>query len=143
MIVKDDDPEWKASFKAALQQARLWETRTASREPPRKIPFKFQYRFECDDPRCKGTHQMMIEDWEVGALFWRLVKEGKSHKEAADKVRGRFLGELCGPKKDTHFFVGTILNHPKTWLILGVFYPKIRTRQVKRDDGPCLFDMEE
>lgn len=141
LVVSPDDPDWQAGFKAALQQARLWETRTVSKEPPRKVPFKFHYKFECDDPRCKG-HRMMIEDWEVGALFWRLVDQGLSHKDAADKVREKFLSELCGPDKDAHFFVGTILAHPKTWVVIGVFYPKVQPEKRKTDSGPSLFDME-
>lgn len=64
----------------------------------------------------------MIEDWEVGALFWRLVDNGASHKEASEKVRHKFLNDLCGPDKDTHFYMGTILAHPKTWVVIGVFY---------------------
>ena len=77
LVVTPDDPDWKSSFKTALRQARLWETRTESMDPPRKVPFKFHYRFECDDGRCSG-HKMMIEDWEVGALFWKLVDQGKA-----------------------------------------------------------------
>ncbi len=141
LVVSADDPDWKAGFKAALQQARLWETRTVSKEPPRKVPFKFHYQFECDDSRCTG-HRMMIEDWEVGALFWRLVDQGLSHKDAADKVRAKFLGELCGADKDAHFFVGTILAYPKTWVVIGVFYPKIQPEKRNAATGPTLFDME-
>lgn len=141
LVVSADDPDWKAGFKAALQQARLWETRTVSKEPPRKVPFKFHYQFECDDSGCKG-HRMMIEDWEVGALFWRLVDQGLSQKEAADKVRMKFRDELCGLDKDTHFFVGTILAHPKTWVVIGVFYPKIQPERHKTDTGKSLFDRE-
>ncbi len=103
LVISADDPDWKASFKAALQQARLWEDRTVSKAPPRKAPFKFHYQFECDDPRCKEGHKMMIEDWEVGALFWRLADQALSHKDAAAKVKEKFLGELCGPDKDTHY----------------------------------------
>ena len=132
LVISPDDAEWKPAFTAALQQARLWETRTVSlREPPRKVPFKFQYRFECDDPRCNG-HRMMIEDWEVGALFWKLVDRGNSHEDAAAKVKEKFLDELCGADKDTHFFMGTVLAHPKSWVVLGVFYPKI--------EPPSLFE---
>lgn len=140
-----DETDWKPQFKAALQQARLWETRTVSlREPPRKVPFKFQYQFECDDSRCNG-HQMMIEDWEVGALFWKLVDQGTDHKDAATQVRKKFLDELCGPDKDTHFFVGTILGHPKSWVVIGVFYPKIGqpkppSLKIGQPKPPSLFD---
>jgi hypothetical protein len=123
LVITDDSAEWKPGFKNALQQARLWEDRSRSKEPPRKVPHKFQYRFFCDDKQCKG-HQMMIEDWEVGALYWRLRDKGASPTGAAQGVKEKFLGELCGPQKDTHFYVGTILAHPKSWVIIGVFYPK-------------------
>lgn len=131
LIISPDDPEWNPRFLAELRQARIWETRGISKEPPRKVPFKFHYRFLCDDSRCKGNHKMMIEDWEVGALFWRLVDKGASHEEAAEKVRYKFLEDLCGPNKDTHFYVGTILAHPNTWVVIGVFYPKIQPSKVK------------
>ncbi len=124
--ITPDEPEWKESFRHALAQARLWETRTVSREPPRKVPYKFQYRFVCDDPRCKG-HRMMIEDWEVGALFWRLVDNGTTQEEAASKVKAKFLTELCGETKETYFFTGTILAYPKSWVVIGVYYPKVDT----------------
>ena len=139
LLITPDDPDWKPGFKAALQQARLWEDRTVSRNPPRKVPFKFRYRFVCDDPRCRG-HHMMIEDWEVGALFWRLVDKGCSHEEAARQVKEKFLSDLCGPRVDTHFFVGTILAHPKTWVVIGVFYPKLQPRLGRVSSHPDLLD---
>lgn len=135
LLIAPDDPEWRPAFKAALKQARLWEDRTVSMEPPRKVPFKFRYRFECDDARCKG-HEMMIEDWEVGALFWNVVDKGASHEEGAQKAREKFLEELCGPDKDTHFFVGTVLAHPDAWVVIGVFWPTIR----KADRGQGFLD---
>jgi hypothetical protein len=127
LIITPAAPDWKAGFKAALRQARLWENRTRSLEPPRKVPFKFQYKFDCDDQRCNG-HKMMIEDWEVGALYWNLVDKGAGSEEAVQKVKHKFLSELCGPTKDTHFFVGTILAHPKSWAVIGIFWPKVQPK---------------
>jgi hypothetical protein len=123
LIIKPDEADWKPGFKAALMQQRLWENRTASKEPPRKVPFKFQYKFLCDDSRCK-SHQIMIEDWEVGALYWRCINGGATPREACTMVKQKFLGELFGRDRDTHFYVGTILAHPKTWVIIGVYWPK-------------------
>ncbi len=140
LVISPDVPDWKPAFKAALQQARLWETRTVSKDPPRKVPFKFHYKFECDDARCKSNHQMMIEDWEVGALFWRLVDQGESHESAAKKVQEKFLGDLCGADKNTHFFVGTVLAHPNTWVIIGVFYPEVESGESKGSDRLPLFN---
>lgn len=123
LVIKPAEADWKPGFKAALMQQRLWENRKASKEPPRKIPFKFQYKFSCDDPRCKG-HQTMIEDWEVGALYWKCVDAGATPREACVKVKQKFLEELCATEKDTHFYVGTILAYPRTWVIIGVYWPK-------------------
>jgi hypothetical protein len=123
LVVTPDEPDWKPGFKAALMQQRLWEDRKASKEPPRKVPFKFQYKFLCDDLRCKG-HQMMIEDWEVGALYWRCIDRGAALEEACRMVKQKFFTELCAPERDTHFYVGTILAHPRTWVIIGVYWPK-------------------
>ncbi len=124
LVWEASDADWKPSFKAALSQQRLWENRKASKEPPRKVPWTFRYRFACDDPRCKASHRMMIEDWEVGALYWNCVDDGATAIEACQKVKQKFLEQLCAPDRDTHFYVGTILAHPKTWVIIGVYWPK-------------------
>jgi len=119
----EDSSPWKPGFIEALKQRKLFERRQYTLVPPRKIPFKFHYHFECDDQRCK-THRMMIEDWELGALFWRIVDSGADYPEALEKVGEKFFNDICGEGKDTHFFVGTIAAHPKNWIILGTFYPK-------------------
>lgn len=121
--ISNDEAEWNPKFLEELKQARLWETRNVTKEPPRKVPWKFHYRFSCDDPRCSGEHRMMIEDWEVGALYWKLIDGGKSPRQAAESVQNKFFNEICASTKDTHFFVGTVLGHG-TWVVIGTFYPK-------------------
>jgi len=136
LVITPDDADWKPSFKAALMQQRLWENRKASREPLRKVPFKFQYKFCCDDDRCTGRHQMMIEDWEVGALYWNCVDDGATPQEACLKVKHKFLAQICASDRDTHFYVGTVLAHPKSWVIIGTFWPKISASTLSQ---PTLF----
>jgi hypothetical protein len=135
LVISEDDADWKAGFLAALKQSRIWDDREVTKQPPRKVPFKFSYRFECDDSRCKG-HRMMIEDWEVGALYWRLIDKGATPQEAALGVKDKFLGTLCSDKNDTHFYVGTILAHPKSWVVIGVFYPKKPTTSQSKKEPP-------
>jgi hypothetical protein len=84
---------------------------------------------------------MMIEDWEVGAFYWRMVNKGAAPNDAAEMTRKKFLNELCGPKKDTHFFVGTILAHPTKWVVIGVFWPTIATPKSAKPQNLRLFDM--
>lgn len=138
LVITPDSPNWKPSFKAALCQARLWETRKVTKEPPRKVPFKFHYTFECDDGRCKKRHRMMIEDWEIGRLYWRLIDKGATLPEATERIRDKFLHEMCGPDKDTHFFIGTILAHPKNWVVIGVFWPKTQGKRGKARTLPLF-----
>ena len=133
--VVEDEPRWKPAFQAAMRQQRLWDDRKASKEPPRKVPWKFYYRFRCDDPRCEGKHRMHIEDWEAGALYWKGVDAGLSAHDAADKVRNKFLQKMCAPGRDTHFFVGTVLGRG-TWVVIGVFWP------AKRAGQPTLFEID-
>jgi len=49
------------------------------------------------------------------------------------KVKRKFLDQICGKDKDTHFYVGTVKNYPKSWIVVGLFYP--------RKAEPTLFDV--
>ena len=115
-VERDWKPEWKTLF---LQQ-RLFGPQ---QKPLEKIPYRFSYRFACDDSRCNGNHKLMIEDWEICELFLRMRNMYQDEKVALDMVRNKFYNEICGSKIDTHFFVGTTLQYG-TWIILGVFWPK-------------------
>lgn len=55
LTIQSGSPDWNPRHLAALKQQRIWEDRTNSREPPRKVPFKFMYRFHCNDEKCKDT----------------------------------------------------------------------------------------
>ncbi len=136
LVISQDVPDWKPQFKAALAQTRIWDDRKVTKEPPRKVPYRFQYLFECDDSRCSGKHRMTVEDWEVGALYWRLVDQGAEPLEAAQHVKVKFLNELCSVERDTYFFVGTILQYPNSWIVIGVFWPKVALQ-------PSLFPLAE
>lgn len=124
VVATPDEREWKPAFLENLKQARLWDDRTVTQTPPRKLPFKFRYHFRCDDDRCSGRHKMMIEDWELGALYWRMIDKGCTPKEACESVREKFLGEICAPGRETWFYVGTVLAHG-TWVVIGVFWPRV------------------
>jgi len=110
--------EWKPKWKKDIEQLRLFGD---PRKPLHKIPFTFHYIFECADTG-KKPHTAMCEDWELGVLFLNEVERLGSEQAAAESVKKKFLGELCGPKKDTRFFMGTKYPY-NVWLVLGVFWP--------------------
>jgi hypothetical protein len=121
-IIEPDDEDWKPGFKRVFQQNRLFGP---DQKPLEKIPFKFSYVFTCDNPDCQD-HKMMIEDWEAGELYRNMRNKFGDPEVAAQKVKQKFLDQMCAPNIDTHFFVGTVLEHG-TWIVLGVFWPKKQT----------------
>ncbi|MBN2377603.1 MAG: hypothetical protein JXD22_14480 [Sedimentisphaerales bacterium] len=133
--IKPDNPEWKPSALAELKQQRIWENRSKSLEPPRKMPWKFIYHFSCDDARCKNNHKMQIIDWEIGALYWNLIDKGTLPDEAAQLVKQKFFEEIFATTRNSYFFVGTVSHYP-TWIIIGTFWPLKLTME------PTLFNLD-
>ncbi len=117
LIITPDDPAWTPAQQAILTQGHLFAEQP--KQPLEKIPYKFQYKFSCDDPDCNG-HQPSCTDWEM-AESWRRwkVKYGNAWER---KFRQKYEKEMI-QQLDTHFFVGTIHQHPKEWIIVGLFYP--------------------
>ena len=88
-----------------------------------KLPKKFSYIFK-DDVGNKS--KLMIEDWEVGQLYWNCCKT-VSPKEAAEKVKAKYFDNFARTK-DLYFFLGTtrewhIRKAPNPYVIIGTFYP--------------------
>jgi len=110
--------DWTPPQRARLSQGKLF---AEDLTPLEKIPYDFRYRFRCNAPGCR-THHIGISDWEVGRLYLRM-REQYAESTALEKVRDKFLTQLCGPTVDTYFFVGTSRIPYETWIILGVFYP--------------------
>ncbi|MDR0952924.1 MAG: hypothetical protein LBM71_01860, partial [Elusimicrobiota bacterium] len=61
------DREWSKQDALSLIQGNLFEP-NSDFKPVRKLPYKFKYKFI--DDAGKESH-LMIEDWELGALFWK------------------------------------------------------------------------
>jgi hypothetical protein len=90
-----------------------------------KLPYLFKYRFEDDHGK---ESNLMIEDWEVGALYLNCLKNANGNEgEALEKVREKYWDEFL--TKDIFFFLGTrksdhhIAQNP--FSIVGVFYPPV------------------
>jgi len=117
MVFEKVEGTWDEAQLGVLSQMRLFG------EQPKelaKIPYKFSYVFECEDS--DKPHHAMCEDWELGVLFIKERQRLGSDEAAAESVRHKFFSDLCAPKNDTRFFMGTIFPY-NTWVVLGVFYP--------------------
>ncbi len=125
------DREWNpkkiASIEAARQQATMFSDNQNPIRLVDKLPYTFRYKFLDAD----GTmRHMMIEDWETGALFWKMLKKYEGNEyEAVQAVKYKYLEDFA-KTKDLHFYVGTTLqyharNAPNPFVIIGTFTPKI------------------
>lgn len=125
-IEKDTD-DWKETWKALQNQLSLFgEKAEEAREVMKKLPYKFFYRFVDD----QGTQsRMMIEDWEIGALYWNCLRMAQNDDAIAlQKVREKYFDDFIS-KRDVYFFLGTtkewhMRRSKNPFVIIGVFYPK-------------------
>jgi len=90
-----------------------------------KLPYLFKYKFEDDQGK---ESNLMIEDWEVGALYLNCLRNANGDEEKAlEKVREKYWDELMN--NDIFFFLGTrksdhhLAQNP--FSIVGVFYPPV------------------
>ncbi|PCH68874.1 MAG: hypothetical protein COC06_08555 [Bacteroidales bacterium] len=123
------DREWDRKkiekLKASREQGNLFEHPEDPFDVVDKLPYKFTYTLK-DIEGKKST--MMIEDWEIGALFWNLINkyEGNEAKAVAD-VRKRYFDDFA-KTKDLYLFLGTSQIHHHVshnpFMIIGVFRPK-------------------
>jgi hypothetical protein len=118
------EQEWKPEWQALYSQLRLFGPPP---KPLTKIPYKFTYIFECEDST--KPHRAMIEDWELGVLFLKEVHRLGNNEAAAQSVKKKFFDTICGPRRDTNFFMGTVFPY-NTWVVLGTFWPP-RRRQLE------------
>jgi hypothetical protein len=81
--------------------------------------------YEDEDGKQSTT---MIEDWEVGVLFWNCLKQfDGDEQKACNAVKNKYFYDFA-KTKDLHFFLGTSQVHHFTgrnpFLIIGTFHPK-------------------
>jgi len=87
------------------------------------IPYEFRYQFHCEnEPSCPG-HNLLIIDWEIGQAYRDWRHKYKPDEHLLKMISKRWLDLMCAPKNDVYFFVGNMHRFPKTFMILGVFYP--------------------
>ena len=124
-------PEWDQEKIAKLQndsqQTTLfpdWQPRAVT-QFVKKLPWKFSYVLKDSKGR---ESKMMIEDWEIGMLYWNCLKGGVTPEEAVAKVRQKYLDYF--PQQDLHLFLGTTREwHGRgknPFVVIGTFTPPIQ-----------------
>ena len=117
LIIEPAASSWTRGQLGALQQQQFFD-----KDKPltlEKIPYDFKYRYICDDPKCRG-HEQGILDWEIYQSYRKWRKEYGDKWE--EKLRQRYEYDMQH-RHDTHFIVGTMRGYPQSWIIIGLFYP--------------------
>lgn len=123
-VEREWDKKKIEKLKAKRDQTGLFENPEDPFEVVNKLPYKFKYVFE----DCKGNvSRMMIEDWEIGQLFWRMVKKYEDDEGLAiEDVRKKYFDDFA-KTKDLYFYLGTTQVHHYTsrnpFVIIGTFHP--------------------
>jgi hypothetical protein len=117
LIIESDAADWDPKHRAVIAQPSLF---APQKKGLTKVPYRFKFRYRCTTAGC-GGHEQSIVDWEIAQAFlgWTQFPVDERLK----RIRDRWLGDLCGPARDTHFYVGNQHQHPGSFLILGVFWP--------------------
>jgi hypothetical protein len=124
--IESDEREWKDEWVEIRKQGDLFVPERAPETLIPKLPYKFYYRFRDEVGK---VSRLMIEDWEIGALYWNCLKAAEGNEAAAlEKVRAKYEGEFF-VEKDIHLFLGTtkewhMRRSKNPFVIIGVFYPK-------------------
>ncbi|MDH5628620.1 MAG: hypothetical protein OEY96_00565 [Gammaproteobacteria bacterium] len=127
LVVEEIEREWDKSkielLKAKLLQGDLFNKEKKPFKIVDKLPYKFSYKIE--DVNGKES-KMMIEDWELGALYWKSYNKYKDEQIAIEKVKEKYLTNFLA-KNDIYLFLGTTKlwdkRAPNPFVIIGVFYP--------------------
>ena len=128
--IEEDERDWKQQWQSYYDQYdffNLDETGESKlRDKLRKVPYKYYYKFLTEGD--KKPHRIMIEDWEIGALYWNSLKSAEGNEAKANElVKKRYLEDFT-TNKDLYLFVGTTLQFHRRkarnpFVIIGVFYP--------------------
>ncbi len=123
----EEEREWSSSLQKNIQQQDLFDERggKGNLDSVNKLPYKFFYKIEDETGK---SSRLMIEDWEIGALYWNCLSSAEGNENVAiQKVKEKYFDTFT-QKNDVHLFLGTTLQYhlrrmKNPFVIIGVFYP--------------------
>ncbi|SRR5579875_87154 len=128
-LIEPDEREWKPEWRDQLRQYNLFDLDEQGQGKQRtvipKLPYKYSYKISSDGD--KNPRKLMIEDWELGALYWNCLRQANGDEDEANRrVKQKYFHEFCS-QKDLYLYLGTTkqfhLVAPNPFMIIGVFYP--------------------
>ena len=101
-IIEEDTRTFKEQWIANYEQYDLFaideKGERILRKVIDKVPYKYSYRFLCENENKPRT--LMIEDWEIGALYWNCLKQVDGNEQEANKlVRQKYFDRVFEKKR--------------------------------------------
>ena len=127
LTIEDSSGEWTPVELEKLRQRSFWTPEDI--EDLEKIPYRFKYHFRCDHAECNG-HRQSCTDWEMSQSYrsWRATYGGGWQEKFIQKYETEMIERF-----DTHFYAGTVHQHPNSWILVGLWYPP-KADESERDD---------
>jgi hypothetical protein len=92
-------------------------------KPAKPVPYRFHFAFDTSDG---VRHNLAIEDWEIGILYWHSLDSVDGDERAACELVKTKLNWMVA-ERDLYLIVGTTWrNHHRAenpFTITGLFYP--------------------
>ena len=130
------DAKKLADLEAQRRQLHLFKDEATVAEElkvVKKLPYKFSYHFK--DVQGKDA-KLMIEDWEIGALYWNCLRSSHGDEvKAVRKVKTKYWDEFVISKRFSPVLIlGTTLEYhnkkaPNPFIIIGVLAPPLDLRR--------------
>ncbi len=128
-VIEPVERQWKQEWRDQLLQLNLFDTddkgQGKPREVVRKLPYKYSYEFLSKGD--KKPRKLMIEDWEIGALYWNCLRQAEGDEEKANQLVRQKYFDVFVNKRDLYLFLGTTKQYhlvaPNPFVIIGTFHP--------------------
>lgn len=128
-VIEEVEREWDKNKLAKLIRDRstnLFANKEEDMfEVVRKLPYKFSYVIV--DSKGKRS-KMMIEDWEIGALYWKRLAHYEGDEFKATQYVKKVYFDDFAKTRDLYLFLGTSQLHhyrgKNPFMIIGTFHPK-------------------
>jgi hypothetical protein len=122
-VIEKSSRDWTEKQKSFFNQPDFFEE--IKPLTLHKLPYKYFYVFETKDGK---RRTLMIEDWEIGALYRNCLKSTDGDEQQANiKVKAKYMS--IAQNSNMFFFVGTTLAHHRCslnpFIIIGVCSTKV------------------
>ncbi|HWR31338.1 MAG TPA: hypothetical protein VN631_16045 [Negativicutes bacterium] len=119
--ISEESDEWSEEELSKLGQMSLFDSPENIPRLLKKVPFSFRCNFRCDDPLCRGEHNIKILSWDFNYAYFTYLQKYGSSAEAIKMLEKKWMSYFASDRNG-YLMVGTV-HHTHSFNIIGVFSP--------------------